>query len=790
MSRKFLAVLLGVILLFSVSYAQVQTKFKDIPSNHWAAEAVKALSDLGIIAGIRPDTYGGDLYLTRYQAAVLLYKVIQTFNLEEIALSAEDIAELKELVMELSGELEMMGVNIEDLNLVLEDLDSRVSNLEVAIEEKVSVEDVEAMIATSFEDLDVRVSTLEDKVDELSEQIASFEKVEVTPEQIAAVIGEKFEATVQEKVEETLGDLTFRVDDLEGFVTDLDSRVADVEAALIDKPSIDEVEAMIDEKLANIEIPDISELTGRVDDLEGFVTDVDSRVVDIEAALIDKPSIDEVEAMIDEKLANIEMPDISELTGRVDDLESRIGDLETRIDAVDSGISDIFTALDDVNSNIADLTEKVDELSTLEDKIAELSAKVEGIQGIEVPAELEDINAFILDLDAKVSDLSVSIEDINTALSDMQSQIDAVNARVDEAEANLDNINTSIDALSTSVDDLYVLNDDVASKVSELSDNLEGIDSRVTNLEKAVKNFSVTLQFGAKKNFGVAQNTIVTDAYVRAISMTLNDLDFGVSSLTLKYDKYGSFAPDNYGLVVDLPSFDITASAVIKGFTVSGGVAGGSGTDEDKIAAKLSGAAGSINYNVYGVLGRKLTTGAYDYGAYDYGPIGADVSMKVSEGITAFVDGYYNNASFAALAGATLDNLIPNSSLTVKGVYKDTFGVYAELGTTLMSKLNASVAVDIPNVSKIDKDNVSVTLYGAYGINDRLSVWGYATNNESGMWYGSTLNSGIASAAYVEADYVPISGITFALSVYKSALPTITSNPLPDSVSFSTKVTF
>ncbi|HPP16587.1 MAG TPA: S-layer homology domain-containing protein, partial [Dictyoglomaceae bacterium] len=244
MSRKFLAVLLGVILLFSVSYAQVQTKFKDVPSNHWAAEAVKALSDLGIIAGIRPDTYGGDLYLTRYQAAVLLYKVIQTFNLEEIALSAEDIAELKELVMELSGELEMMGVNIEDLNLVLEDLDSRVSNLEVAIEEKVSVEDVEAMIATSFEDLDVRVSTLEDKVDELSEQIASFEKVEVTPEQIAAVIGEKFEATVQEKVEETLGDLTLRVDDLEGFVTDLDSRVADVEAALIDKPSIDEVEAM------------------------------------------------------------------------------------------------------------------------------------------------------------------------------------------------------------------------------------------------------------------------------------------------------------------------------------------------------------------------------------------------------------------------------------------------------------------------------------------------------------------------------------------------------------------
>ena len=734
MSRKFLAVLLGVILLFSVSYAQVQTKFKDVPSNHWAAEAVKALSDLGIIAGIRPDTYGGDLYLTRYQAAVLLYKVIQTFNLEEIALSAEDIAELKELVMELSGELEMMGVNIEDLNLVLEDLDSRVSNLEVAIEEKVSVEDVEAMIATSFEDLDVRVSTLEDKVDELSEQIASFEKVEVTPEQIAAVIGEKFEATVQEKVEETLGDLTFRVDDLEGFVTDLDSRVADVEAALIDKPSIDEVEAMIEEKLGSAE-----------------------------------------------------MFDISELVGRVDDLESRAGDMEARLDAVDSGISDVFTALDDINANLTELAERVDDLSTLEDKMAELSAKVEGIQGIEVPAELEDINAFILDLDAKVSDLSVEIEDINTALSDMQSQIDAVNARVDEAEANIENANISIEALSTSVDDLYVLNDDLAGKVSELDEGLTEVNSKVADLEnKLLKNFSVTLQFGATKEFSSSTNIIATDAYVRAISMTLNDLDFGISSLTLKYDKYGGFAPDNYGLVVDLPSFDITASAVIKGFTISGGVAGGDGTAEDKIAANLSGAAGNINYNVYGVLGRKKLPAT----AYDYGPVGADISMKVSDGITAFADGYYNNASFAVLAGATLDNLIPNSSLTVKGVYKGTFGVYAELGTTLMSKLDASVIVDVPDVTTINLNSVSVTLYGSYGINDRLSVWGYATNNESGMWYGCTLDPAVASAAYVEADYVPVSGITFALSVYKSALPLITSNPLPDSVSFTTKVKF
>ncbi|MFN3698908.1 MAG: hypothetical protein ACK4SU_01770, partial [Dictyoglomus sp.] len=326
----------------------------------------------------------------------------------------------------------------------------------------------------------------------------------------------------------------------------------------------------------------------------------------------------------------------------------------------------------------------------------------------------------------------------------------------------------------------YVLNDGVSERLNETIDRLSGLEDKVANLEKKVseKNFTMTLQFSAKKSFGASPDIKVTEAYVRQVSLTLSNLDFGISSLSLVYDKYGSFAPDNYGLVVDLPSFQVKATAKIAGLTLSAGF-----SDSDVFAAKLSGSFNGFNYNVYGMF-------SIVNNAYNFGPLGLDVSYEVAKGITVFADGYYNDAKFAALAGVTLDGLLPNTSITLKGVYRNTLGAYAEINTSLMPNFDAIAIVDIPDFNKIDKDNISVTLYGSYRVNERFTLWGYVTNNESGMWYGTTLDSTIPSALYVEADYVPVSGVTLALSAYKSALPTITSSPYPDSVTFTTKVKF
>ena len=53
------------------------TLFLDIPTNHWAYEAVSDLSRRGLVEGYPDGTFGGDRMLTRYEFAQIVYRAIQ-----------------------------------------------------------------------------------------------------------------------------------------------------------------------------------------------------------------------------------------------------------------------------------------------------------------------------------------------------------------------------------------------------------------------------------------------------------------------------------------------------------------------------------------------------------------------------------------------------------------------------------------------------------------------------------------------------------------------------------------
>lgn len=54
------------------------TLFPDVPSNHWAYEAVSDLSRRGLVEGYPDGTFGGDRLLTRYEFAQIVYRALQT----------------------------------------------------------------------------------------------------------------------------------------------------------------------------------------------------------------------------------------------------------------------------------------------------------------------------------------------------------------------------------------------------------------------------------------------------------------------------------------------------------------------------------------------------------------------------------------------------------------------------------------------------------------------------------------------------------------------------------------
>jgi hypothetical protein len=130
--------------------AQAQT-FPDVPSDHWAADAVERIADLGIVNGFPDGTFRGNETFTRYQAALVVERlllVVQDNMHAAQLLTNEDIAALSAVVDQLRADVAA--------------IDSRQAGFE---------QDSNA----SLEQLRAQVRMLSDEVNQLRAQIASGE---------------------------------------------------------------------------------------------------------------------------------------------------------------------------------------------------------------------------------------------------------------------------------------------------------------------------------------------------------------------------------------------------------------------------------------------------------------------------------------------------------------------------------------------------------------------------------------------------------------------------------------
>ncbi|MBP5738796.1 MAG: S-layer homology domain-containing protein, partial [Abditibacteriota bacterium] len=78
--KKILFVLsvLGLTVFAAVSFAQ--GAFVDVPTDHWAYDAVNQLQRVGIIVGYPDGTFGGKRAMTRYEFAVAIARLLPLLN--------------------------------------------------------------------------------------------------------------------------------------------------------------------------------------------------------------------------------------------------------------------------------------------------------------------------------------------------------------------------------------------------------------------------------------------------------------------------------------------------------------------------------------------------------------------------------------------------------------------------------------------------------------------------------------------------------------------------------------
>lgn len=110
LGRFALAALIAGSLCALVPRAAGATPFKDVPSDHWAADAVAQLVHDGVVAGYPGGKFLGKRDLTRYEMATIVARAIA--KVEADGASASDVQKLRKLMDLYKDQLEGMGVRI------------------------------------------------------------------------------------------------------------------------------------------------------------------------------------------------------------------------------------------------------------------------------------------------------------------------------------------------------------------------------------------------------------------------------------------------------------------------------------------------------------------------------------------------------------------------------------------------------------------------------------------------------------------------------------------------------
>lgn len=178
----------------AASAPQVPT-LTDIPAGHWAKDAIDKIVARGIILGYPDGTFRGTQNLTRYEAAVIIARLLDQIASGTVStttgtttLNPDELTALQNAVQELAADLAALGVRVSDLeeNAVNADdfarLEARVDALGAATGNEDAVAELTAQLAdfnTRADELAANYDTLRADVDDNASSIAALNDLTV-----------------------------------------------------------------------------------------------------------------------------------------------------------------------------------------------------------------------------------------------------------------------------------------------------------------------------------------------------------------------------------------------------------------------------------------------------------------------------------------------------------------------------------------------------------------------------------------------------------------------------------
>jgi hypothetical protein len=160
--RRIIILLACTFALLAIALPAMAGPFTDVPTDHWAYDAIDRLQAEGFIEGYPDGTFRGNRSFTRYEMAMVVARIWDRLVYELEALETPDMSgyvrdyELEEVIdmiddlrNEFSAELAEMGMMLDDHSMRLNDLEGRVSFLEDAL----SQVQISGFLRTRIEDV-------------------------------------------------------------------------------------------------------------------------------------------------------------------------------------------------------------------------------------------------------------------------------------------------------------------------------------------------------------------------------------------------------------------------------------------------------------------------------------------------------------------------------------------------------------------------------------------------------------------------------------------------------------
>jgi predicted nucleic acid-binding Zn-ribbon protein len=390
-----------------------QSRFQDVPAGHWAQEAVDYVTAKGLITGFPDGTFKGQQTLSRYQAALIFYRLLQSGAMNGVDANGQAI--INKGIDDVKAELAGLKTQLGALETTNTNQDGRLGTLE---------EQLKAMGSPSASiDLEPRVKSLEDLLATLNTKLES--------QQAAGTV----DPALQTKVTDLETQLTALRTDLTAAAPDAQqsARIAAIEA------DIATLKAQAGTAPTADQASKLAELETSLSELQDQVSGLDSTEL-----------ADRVTALEDQAKAVAAPVAVADLTPQVTALEARIAKLETQ---PASGSSDQLTQLqtdlkalqDEVkglasaNPASAAAADQGTRLGALETQLKDLGARVDAIKpGGTDPALTDQIKA----QEAKLADLQAKFDGLKPGTTDpaLADQIKAQDAKLAELQAKVDGI--------------------------------------------------------------------------------------------------------------------------------------------------------------------------------------------------------------------------------------------------------------------------------------------------------------------------------------------------------------